>query len=682
MSNFLNKNKFKNKFFRVAIKALVFSVFCFFFLYNVNFVEAESCVVPKDCKKSTDTCVQGQCVDEDGTDYSKQSRTKLDKAWDLFTNPIDSTLLAILEGMSWLVKAAVFLFEIAVNPELFNKLFRDSGTTLYEMWGFIRDFLNIFFILILLFSAFATVFQVSKYHIQKILLSVVLMALLVNFSWTITRIIIDLSNVTMYFFIDEMLLGSGETTAKIGALSNLSDIMVPGDFSKVAGAKDTTYLLLAITVVFIFGVTLLAYAGVLLIRVIALVLLLIFSPVGFVAAAFPSTSKYASQWWDALFKYAFSGPTLIFMLVVAIKMLEAIGGSGIGENELRSIISKEGLENNLNNMAESIALFTIPIMILWTALITSGKAGDAGSAWVSNKMQGWSKKTGKFVGKYGKKGVVGGVVGGVVATGRGVDFATAKISKDPTNRPFANLSGTFQGVKQRGKDVWAGMERERQAQVDTMKAGAMGALGDKTAIQRLEDTKIAEVTKKHKEEGVSTSILADRLKDAKGSEYKAIVKTLVDRKDLNKEDNEKLSEAIGKVKTVDGKADEKMQGAIIKKLSDSRNGHLAIKELEKFYNDPDSRREITDATTGLKRNATADENMKEATKVIISRLDNAGIAKNSELLKQALPGSGAANQSYLRNRIKDRIASPKVLIDVQSKMTSREDFRNLGGIVT
>lgn len=285
----------------MAVKALVFSFFCFVVL-NVSFhevsffdVEAKTCDPygsGSECG-SNEYCVligddEGVCrtkrTEEQKAKQRQRNKEMIDEMngssgsssdgilgtlkgiYGVLSNPLDSILLAILTFMSGLAKIAAVLFGVVVTPSLFNRIFIENGELLYSIWTFIRDFLNIFFILILLFSAFATVFQVSKYHIQKILLWVVLMALLVNFSWPLTRIIIDFSNVTMYFLVDEMLgdfdVIGNNTTAKIGALSGLGDILVPEDFSKAVGEAnlETSYLLLAIVVVFIFAMTLLAYA--------------------------------------------------------------------------------------------------------------------------------------------------------------------------------------------------------------------------------------------------------------------------------------------------------------------------------------------------------------------------------------------------------------------------------------
>ena len=148
------------------------------------------------------------------------------------------------------------------------------------MWKFVRDFINIFFILGLLFIAFAFVFQIDSYANSKTIIKLILAALLVNFSFPIARVIIDFANVPMYFFL-QMILGDGgdasTTLASSLGASNLEGILLPqGSDSKLKS------LLVAIIFLFIFNITLLVLAFQFLIRVIALVILLVLSPIGFI----------------------------------------------------------------------------------------------------------------------------------------------------------------------------------------------------------------------------------------------------------------------------------------------------------------------------------------------------------------------------------------------------------------
>ena len=98
-------------------------------------------------------------------------------------------LYKIFQVLVWVGAAAIGLFSFALNADLISG---PKGLlnqpVIYELWKFIRDFCNIFFILMLLIGAFSMVFQLSSYNAKKTLLSIILMALFVNFSFPLSQI--------------------------------------------------------------------------------------------------------------------------------------------------------------------------------------------------------------------------------------------------------------------------------------------------------------------------------------------------------------------------------------------------------------------------------------------------------------------------------------------------------------
>ena len=95
-----------------------------------------------------------------------------------FGTVITAIFYAIAYLLSWLVQASMGLFGYIVNPAFTYAILNNSA--IYSGWMAIKDMLNLFFIPVLLFSAFATIFQASAYHLKNTFLWVILMALLVN----------------------------------------------------------------------------------------------------------------------------------------------------------------------------------------------------------------------------------------------------------------------------------------------------------------------------------------------------------------------------------------------------------------------------------------------------------------------------------------------------------------------
>ncbi len=299
-------------------------------------------------------------------------------------------LYGVFVFVSWLMGVAAILLGWVIKTDNI-KLVLDNDA-IYESWKMVRDMLNLAFILVLLFSAFCTIFQVEKYHLKKILLTLVIMALLVNFSFPVSRFIIDVSNVMFYFIINSVFPNTtGEGVfGSIASHAGIVDILKP-QTSQVKNA-DVWYLIAIIVFTFILMITFLVIAVMFVIRLVALGIIIIFSPIGFVAAIFPSTKHYADDWWSNLFKYSFFAPIMAFMLAIALNILgkmksDALTGfltvtqNNIGGNTIdASVVAK-------------MAFFAIPIVILWMGLITAQKLSIAGAGVVTGqakKFAGWA----------------------------------------------------------------------------------------------------------------------------------------------------------------------------------------------------------------------------------------------------------------------------------------------------
>jgi len=302
------------------------------------------------------------------------------------SHPVNCTLLAVGKAEGTLLQATEKLFSYVIDADSLKKILTTNAVL--NSWKFVRDMLNFSFIIVLLFSAFATIFQVEKYSYKKILLTLVLMALLVNFSYPITRVIIDASNVLMYTLVRNLFNGKTGETISLG-LAKDSGLAQIASFKGIdVGAVDTSYLLISIIFIFIFIITLLTIALLLLIRSIVLAILIILSPLGFVGSIFPDTAKFAKDFWDELFKYCLFGPIMIFMLSVAVNMLTEIN-TYFTEGNISGELIKEA------NFPARLAFFMVPIVILWLGMGMAQKMGIAGAEAITKRGKDFIKGAGK-----------------------------------------------------------------------------------------------------------------------------------------------------------------------------------------------------------------------------------------------------------------------------------------------
>ncbi len=117
---------------------------------------------------------------------------------------------------AWLLTLSGSLFDALAGLTLSTKLYTGSSFIGYA-WGIVRDLSNIFFIFILLFIAISLILGLEIGHAnpKKMLISVVIIAILLNFSMFFTKIIIDSSNILARLFYNQITVTAKDTSGNI-----------------------------------------------------------------------------------------------------------------------------------------------------------------------------------------------------------------------------------------------------------------------------------------------------------------------------------------------------------------------------------------------------------------------------------------------------------------------------------
>jgi len=397
------------------------------------------------------------------------------------TNPFKVLLYGVFVLFGLLASLALTIFEWAIKPENVTLFFGNPGV--YESWKFVRDFFNLFFILVLLYIAFSVVFQIEK-NFKKTILSLVLAALFVNFSYPVSRALIDMTNVPMYFFANQMAARDVESGPDIFG-QTLTASHLKGILLSNKSDSDISSLLMAIIFIFIFSVTLLVLSVMFIIRLVALVILVIFSSVGFVASIIPGLNTYSKMWWDNFWKYAFFGPAAMLMLLIATRLFSALGDGSAIETSMKTVAS--GTVAVDQTFVSSMALLTIPIIMLWMAMGLAQKFSIAGAS----SVVGIGKKFSKWA---------GGKASGLNALKRNY----ASYSDMRKKRADEKNKNNF------GSRLGAGLNKKQ----DTI-YGATGLPGSKAANQRVKDAENKEIYEKaeaNKKNGIGDEELKKQLR--------------------------------------------------------------------------------------------------------------------------------------------------------------------------
>lgn len=128
-----------------------------------------------------------------------------------------------------LTHGALFLdYAFIWNTEdIFGNQVTSGPITLF--WGYSRDIANSFLILILLWVAFGIIFNLERFNAKKLLVRVILVGLVINFSLTFTSTVFSFANVLAKPFADQLKkTGSGKNggiSEKIIELTNLHTVL-------------------------------------------------------------------------------------------------------------------------------------------------------------------------------------------------------------------------------------------------------------------------------------------------------------------------------------------------------------------------------------------------------------------------------------------------------------------------
>ncbi|MFA4890160.1 MAG: hypothetical protein WC587_00785 [Candidatus Paceibacterota bacterium] len=300
-----------------------------------------------------------------------------------------------------------------ISGQIFNLSvsFSLSGETLKQDfvstgWAVTRDVANLFFIFILLYIAIATILQLSGYGMKELLVTVIILALLINFSLVITRFIIDGSNILALEFYNEMPSAEqGSVTQSIfGAdAKDVSSIFISGfnpqNIFDVKRFNDWTksgsnilfmiiIFLCSIIINLIASFILLAGAVLFIIRIAVLWIIMILAPLAFLAMALPATKTYASQWWKKLFEQAFFAPAFLFMLYMTAHLVK----SGFLKGKNLPGGGSMPAESFFGSLVIILLYFFVVAVFLVASLIIAKQMGAEGASTV----QKWGQSAKKW----------------------------------------------------------------------------------------------------------------------------------------------------------------------------------------------------------------------------------------------------------------------------------------------
>jgi len=295
---------------------------------------------------------------------------------------------------NWLADGIDFMYS-ALQEFLKTKPLEttNQNSGIYLAWVIMRNISNVAFIvafLVIIYSQLTSV-GISNYGVKKMIPRLVIAAVLVNLSFTICAILLDLSNIAGYAFQDAF-MGIENTIATVGentttwtwseiistALSN--GALAVGAGYVVSIALTTELLPMLVPAAVLAGLTLLLILLIMAARQALIIILIIVSPLAFVCYLLPGTEKWFKKWRDLFLTM------LVFFPAFAVVFGGAqLAGILIIQNATGS---NAAIMHVLGMLVQIIPLAITPLIMKFSGGVLGKFAGI-----VNDKNKGWYDKT-------------------------------------------------------------------------------------------------------------------------------------------------------------------------------------------------------------------------------------------------------------------------------------------------
>ncbi len=424
-------------------------------------------------------------------------------------NIVLGVIIAILRFLVWLIGTviAVPLLESTLQLQAGNL----AGGVILTGWTLVRDVVNMFFILFLIIIGLGTILKIESYNYKKLLVNLIMMALLVNFSLLIGRIIIQIADTAQFTFLP---LGTGITGVRAlfqnlvtGPKEFTDPIMILTTDKNVAMASTFTMLFQFIFEASVI-VTFLAMAVLMLIRTVMLWILLILSPVAYAFYVLPATASIAKKWWSEFIKYALFAPIFAFFLRLTFVLYDqglnifpttAASFAGRPPNLIGAIDALSQLPGGFNftQALQLLLIYIVVLAFLWAGMIVAKSMGVMGASGIMSIGERGLRSG------FGLKQIGGGATGLVARTysgwvGRKIGAASQKgeqaakeAQKAERRAAVLRAGGKIVEAKQAEAQATAARSRQRAASLSS---------GGWRALSLLNPHVVKEAWKKRREE--------------------------------------------------------------------------------------------------------------------------------------------------------------------------------------
>ncbi len=341
-----------------------------------------------------------------------------------------------------------FVLAYSIQPDAYK------ATYIVDGWRFIRDACNLFFIFMMIYLAFKMIMGIG-HGTKQAIVNTIIIATVINFSYPLTTVIIDASNITarqLYYNVFKKTDDDGKAVSLSSAAAkgfSPQKIVMEGlesngkDTGDASNSKGSIFMILLVGVAFniIAMVMFIKISLQFIYRIVGLIFAIILSPLAVFSFSLSEEQRGKlkvagfDNWLSGLLSDAFKAPVFLFLVMILLLF--------VNDNPFHALFG-----DNLSTL-EWWASLIVPFMLIIAFFkIISSVTADMTSALA--KMAG-----GAIVGTIQKVGAFGLGAGAAVVTGGAALAGRSTIGKWAAKKAegMRNSDGTLI------KDTWINRQR-------------------------------------------------------------------------------------------------------------------------------------------------------------------------------------------------------------------------------
>lgn len=252
----------------------------------------------------------------------------------------------------------------------------DSG--IYTGWEIMRNIANIAFVMAFIYIIYAQIsgHNAGSYNIKRLLPKLVIGAVLVNISYYLCAAAVQVSNVLGSATLDIMKgvaerIGTPAMTLD-SAANGFEDGILIDMTSAVLTKTGTVWILLAPVAAIIISIAVVSGAGLILLiaRKVIVSMLVLVSPILFVAYLLPNLERFFQQWMRLFIQLLMLYPVIAFLLGVGQIVSATIISVGTGDSSGYSVQddsyqSKSGGSGHIGTDLAAAGAAVLPLVGVW-----------------------------------------------------------------------------------------------------------------------------------------------------------------------------------------------------------------------------------------------------------------------------------------------------------------------------